>query len=55
MVCHLADALSLTDVQPVAEQIEQLPTAAGNMLVANVDVRTPTSLSHKGPEVFLGY
>jgi hypothetical protein len=55
MVLHLTDGMSHTDAQPVIEQIKQLSTSDGNVLVVNAFIGTDTSLSYKGPEDFPGY
>lgn len=55
MVFHLTDGMSETDATPIAEQIKQLTTADGNVLLVNAYIGTQTSLSYKGPEDFPGY
>ena len=55
MVWHLTDGESATDATPVAEEIMQLSTEDGNVLIANVYIGTETNLNYKGPEDFPGY
>lgn len=55
MVFHLTDGMSATDASPIAEQIKQLSTEDGNVLVVNAYIGTQTSLSYKGTEDFPGY
>ena len=55
MVFHETDGESQTDATAVAEQIMQLATADGNVLLVNAYIGTQTSLSYKGPEDFPGY
>jgi len=55
MVFHLTDGLSHTDASAVAEQIKQLTTNDGNVLIVNAFIGTQTNLSYKGPEDFPGY
>jgi len=55
MVFHLTDGMSHTDAQPVVNQIKQLSTSDGNVLVVNAFIGTQTSLSYKGPDDFPGY
>jgi len=55
MVFHLTDGMSWTDAEPVAEQIKQLSTKDGNVLVINAYIGTQTSLNYQGPEDFPGY
>jgi hypothetical protein len=55
MVFHLTDGMSETDATPIAEQIKQLATADGNVLVVNAFIGTETILNYKGPEDFPGY
>jgi hypothetical protein len=52
---HLTDGQSQTDASAVAEQIKQLATADGNVLVVNAYIGTETSLAYNGPEDFPGY
>jgi len=47
--------LSHTDASAVAEQIKQLTTNDGNVLIVNAFIGTQTNLSYKGPEDFPGY
>ena len=55
MVFHLTDGESQTDASAVAEQIKQLSTSDGNVLVVNAYIGTQTSLNYNGPEDFPGY
>lgn len=55
MVFHLTDGMSQTDATHVAEQIRQLCTTDGNVLMVNAYIGTSTSLSYSGPEDFPGY
>jgi hypothetical protein len=55
MVFHLTDGMSGTDAAPVAEQIKQLTTNDGNVLIVNAYIGTQTSLNYQGPEDFPGY
>jgi hypothetical protein len=55
MVFHLTDGMSHTDASQVAEQIKQLSTNDGNVLMVNAYVGTETGLNYKGPEDFPGY
>jgi len=55
IVFHLTDGMSDTDEGPIAEQIKQLFTDDGNVLVVNAYIGTQTNLSYKGPEDFPGY
>lgn len=55
MVFHLTDGESWTDATPVAEQLRQLSTTDGNVLMVNAYIGTQTSLSYNGPEDFPGY
>lgn len=55
MVFHLTDGMSDTDAGPVAEQIRQLSTLDGGVLVVNAYIGTQTSLAYSGPEDFTGY
>jgi hypothetical protein len=55
MVFHLTDGQSQTDAAAVAEQIKQLKTADGSVLVVNVFIGAHTSLPYQGPDDFPGY
>lgn len=55
MLFHLTDGESQTDAQPEAQEIMQLSTNDGNVLVVNAYIGTQTSLNYKGPEDFPGY
>jgi hypothetical protein len=55
MVLHLTDGESQTDASYEADQIRQLSTEDGNVLVVNAYIGTQTSLNYKGPEDFPGY
>ena len=55
MVFHITDGESWTDASSVAEQIKQLQTSDGNVLILNAYIGTQTSLSYKEPEDFPGY
>jgi len=55
MVFHLTDGESQSDAQPVADQIKQLSTADGNVLLVNAYIGTQTSLNYKDPDDFPGY
>lgn len=55
MVLHLTDGESHTDAKPVADQIRQLSTTDGNVLVVNAYIGTQTSLNYNNPEEFPGY
>ncbi len=55
ILLHLTDGESQTDASDVAEQIKQLSTNDGNVLVANAYIGTQTSLNYKGPDDFPGY
>ena len=55
MFFHLTDGMSATDATPIAEQIKQLSTQDGNVLVVNAYIGTQTDLNYKGPEDFPGY
>ena len=55
MLFHLTDGESATDAGPIAEQIKQLATADGNVLIVNVYIGTQTNLNYRGPEDFPGY
>jgi hypothetical protein len=55
MVFHLTDGESQTDAVQVAEQIRQVSTNDGNVLMVNAYIGTQTSLSYNGPEEFPGY
>jgi len=55
LLFHLTDGESQTDATSVVEQIKQLSTSDGNVLVVNAYIGTQTSLNYKGPEDFPGY
>jgi len=55
MVFHLTDGMSATDATPIAEQIKQLSTEDGNVLIVNAYIGTETNLNYRGPEDFPGY
>lgn len=55
MVFHLTDGMSATDAQPLVDQIRQLTTSDGQVLVVNAFIGTQTSLAYTGPEDFPGY
>jgi hypothetical protein len=55
LLLHITDGESQTDATTVAEQIKQLATADGNVLMANAYIGTRTNLGYKGPEDFPGY
>jgi hypothetical protein len=55
MLLHLTDGESQTDAQPAADQIRQLATSDGNVLIVNAYIGTQTSLNYKGPDDFPGY
>jgi len=55
MLFHLTDGESQTDAGPIAEQIKQLTTEDGNVLVVNAFIGTQTSLQYSSPQNFSGY
>jgi hypothetical protein len=55
MVFHLTDGESQTDASDVANQIKQLSTNDGNVLLVNAYIGTQTSLTYKDPADFPGY
>ena len=55
MLLHLTDGMSHTNAEQQAEQVKQLTTSDGNVLVVNAFIGTQTSLSYQGPEDFPGY
>lgn len=55
MLFHLTDGESQTDARPIVEQIRQLATTDGQVLVVNAYIGTQTSLNYQGPEDFPGY
>lgn len=55
MLFHLTDGESASDAEPIAEQIKQLSTDDGNVLVVNAYIGTQTSLQYSGPGDFGGY
>ena len=55
MFFHITDGESQTDATNFAEQIKNLSTNDGSVLMVNAYIGTQTSLSYKGPEDFPGY
>ena len=55
MLFHLTDSMSSTDASAIAEQIKQLSTSDGNVLMVNAFIGTQTNLNYQGPEDFPGY
>lgn len=55
MVFHLTDGESQTDASQLAQQIMQLSSNDGNVLVVNAYIGTQTNLNYTGPEDFPGY
>ncbi|MBN2138562.1 MAG: hypothetical protein JW720_12215 [Sedimentisphaerales bacterium] len=55
MVFHLTDGMSHTDASKAAEQIKQLSTEDGNVLLVNAYIGTQTSLNYRSPDDFPGY
>ena len=55
IVFHLTDGESQTDGRQLAEQIKQLATSDGNVLIVNAYIGTRTSLNYRDPEDFPGY
>lgn len=55
MLFHLTDGESGTDATGTAEQIMNLKTSDGNVLMVNAYIGTQTDLSYAGPEDFPGY
>ena len=55
MLFHLTDGESQTDASDIADQIMQLSTNDGNVLVVNAYIGTQTSLNYKDPDDFPGY
>ena len=55
MVFHLTDGESWTDATKISEQISQLSTNDGNILMVNAYIGTQTSLNYTDPEDFPGY
>ncbi len=55
MLFHMTDGESHTDASPVAEQIKQLTTKDGNVLMVNAYIGTSTDLKYAGPDDFPGY
>ncbi|HML73148.1 MAG TPA: hypothetical protein PKB02_01505 [Anaerohalosphaeraceae bacterium] len=55
MLFHLTDGMSGTDATELAEEIKNLSTSDGNILVVNAFIGTQTNLQYKGPEDFTGY
>jgi hypothetical protein len=55
MIFHSTDGESWTDATDDADQIKQLSTSDGNVLMVNAYIGTQTSLSYAGPDDFPGY
>lgn len=55
IVFHLTDGESHTDAEPVAQQIMNLSSSDGNVLVVNGYIGTSTQLNYKDPNDFPGY
>jgi len=55
MIYHLSDGKSWTDATGYAEQIKQLSTNDGNVLMVNAYIGIQTSLNYNGPQDFPGY
>jgi len=55
MLFHLTDGESQSDARPVADQIRQLQTSDGNVLLVNAYIGTQTSLNYQDPDDFPGY
>ena len=55
MIFHITDGESFTDATPAAQEIMQLSTNDGNVLLVNVYIGTQTNLNYQGPEDFPGY
>jgi hypothetical protein len=55
MVLHLTDGESQTDALRKVQQIMQLSTNDGNVLMVNAYIGAQTSLGYTGPEDFPGY
>lgn len=55
MLFHLTDGMSGSDATPEAQEIMNLATADGNVLMVNGFIGTQTNLSYEGSEDFPGY
>jgi len=55
IVFHLTDGESHTDAEPFAQQIMQLSSNDGNVLIVNGYIGTSTQLNYKDPNDFPGY
>ena len=55
IVFHLTDGESHTDATPVAQQIMNLSSSDGNVLIVNGYIGTRTQLSYNDPNDFPGY
>jgi len=55
IVFHLTDGESHTDAEPIAQQIMNLASSDGNVLVVNGYIGTSTQLKYNDPNDFPGY
>jgi hypothetical protein len=55
IVFHLTDGESHTDAEPIAQQIMNLSSSDGNVLLVNGYIGTSTQLNYKDPNDFPGY
>ena len=55
IVFHLTDGESHTDAEPVAQQISNLSSSDGNVLIVNGYIGTSTQLNYKDENDFPGY
>jgi len=55
IVFHLTDGESASDAEPVAQQIMNLSSSDGNVLIVNGYIGTSTALSYKDNNDFPGY
>lgn len=55
IVFHLTDGESHTDAEPIAQQMMNLSSSDGSVLIVNGYIGTSTQLSYKGPNDFPGY
>jgi len=55
MLFHLTDGESQTDASAIAEDIKNLQTSDGNILIVNAYIGTETDLNYSGPNDFPGY
>lgn len=55
IVFHLTDGESHTDAEPIAQQIMNLSSSDGNVLLVNGYIGTSTTLNYKDPNDFPGY